>query len=100
RRHLPVSVVGRGIGHAADGSDGVRRRARDVRQRRLSRLRAGRRDGTGGEATRRGGSGGEARADGPGRRAPSRARGGGSETGDDRPRPGPPGWTGGEELYG
>src|SRR2546422_6863562 len=39
-----------------------------------SRLRAGRRDGAGGAATRRGGSGREARADGPGRRAPARAR--------------------------
>src|SRR5262249_45081467 len=72
----------------------------DVRQRRLSRLRAGRRDGTGGEATRRGGSGREARANGPGRRAPSRARGGGSETCDDPLRLGPRGWADGEDLHG
>src|SRR5207244_3057419 len=43
-RDLPVPVVGRRARDAADGGNGVRRSGGDLRQRRLSRLRARRRD--------------------------------------------------------
>ena len=64
---LSLPVLGRGARHAADGGDGLRRRALHVRQWRLPGLRERRPHGAGGAAPRR-------RRPGPGAGATGRGR--------------------------